>query len=174
MGLLSPSSGHLKVDGVVVAPKNIKSWQRRIAHVPQYIYLADKTIAENIAFGVSVDEIDYARMRMVASQAKLESFIDSLEKGFDTRVGERGSFLSGGQRQRIGLARALYKRADLIILDEATSSLDDSTENAVMEAINSLDKNITLIIVAHRTSTLSSCDVIYQICDAAINKCVEI
>ena len=174
MGLLSPSSGHLKVDGVVVAPKNIKSWQRRIAHVPQYIYLADKTIAENIAFGVSVDEIDYARMRMVATQAKLESFIDSLEKGFDTRVGERGSFLSGGQRQRIGLARALYKRAELIILDEATSSLDDSTENAVMEAINSLDKNITLIIVAHRTSTLSSCDVIYQICDAAINKCVEI
>jgi ATP-binding cassette subfamily B protein len=174
MGLLSISSGHIKIDGVIVTPKNIKSWQRRIAHVPQSIYLADKTIAENIAFGFPVDEIDYSRVRMVATQAKLDSLIASLEKGFDTRVGERGSLLSGGQRQRIGLARALYKRADLIILDEATSSLDDSTENAIMETINSLDKNITLLIVAHRTSTLTSCDIIYQIGDAEINRCVKI
>jgi ATP-binding cassette subfamily B protein len=138
-------------------------WQRRIAHVPQTIYLSDATIAENIAFGVPRDRIDMARVRRAAAQAQMAQTIDTLEHGYDTRVGERGVRLSGGQRQRIGIARALYKQADVLVLDEATSALDGATERAVMEAIDALGSELTILIVAHRVSTLQFCDEVFDL-----------
>ena len=163
MGLLTPIDGALKVDGLVVNHSNCRSWQNRIAHVPQAIFLADASIKENIAFGAPLYEIDLDRVIKVAKMAQLEETILGLSQGFDTVVGERGVKLSGGQRQRIGIARALYKRADVIIFDEATSALDDATEQSVMESIRSLPSDITLIIVAHRTSTLVDCDEIIEL-----------
>ena len=169
MGLLTPTMGHMKVDDEIIDSENMRCWQARISHVPQSFYLADKSIVENIAFGIPADKIDYALVKKVVKQANLDGYISSLETGLNTRVGERGSLLSGGQRQRIAIARALYKNADLIILDEATSSLDESTENSIMKTINALDKNITLIIVAHRLITLSSCEAVYEIVNGSMN-----
>lgn len=163
MGLLSPTEGFLRVDEMVVHVSNCRSWQNHIAHVPQTIFLADASIKENIAFGVPRSEIDLDRVIEVARMAQLEDTIFGLSQGFDTVVGERGVKLSGGQRQRIGIARALYKKADVIIFDEATSALDDATEQSVMESIGSLPTDITLIIVAHRTSTLVNCDEIIEL-----------
>jgi ATP-binding cassette subfamily B protein len=163
MGLLTPTSGVIEVDGVTIDESNIRRWQTRIAHVPQAIYLADITIAENIAIGIPQSEIDMARVRDCARKARIDDYIDSLNEGYKTYVGERGVRLSGGQRQRIGIARALYKQADVIVLDEATSALDNDTEAAVMDAIDSLDRGLTLIIVAHRLSTLEKCDRIIEI-----------
>lgn len=161
MGLLEPISGSLMVDGLIIEGQNKAAWQKRIAHVPQTIYLADGTITENIAFGVDPEKIDYKRVHEAASKAQLLTFVNQLEDKFETQVGERGVKLSGGQRQRIGIARALYKNADVFIFDEATSALDGSTESAVMESIQNFGPELTIIIIAHRLSTLKMCEEVY-------------
>ena len=163
MGLLPPTEGRLTVDGVPVTAETVRSWQRRIAHVPQAIFLADATIAENIAFGVPPDQIDHARVADAAGQARIADTIEQWPDRYATRVGERGVQLSGGQRQRIGIARALYKRADVIVFDEATSALDSHTEQAVSESLAALGPDCTVIIVAHRVSTLAGCDRIIEL-----------
>jgi len=163
MGLLEPTEGVLLVDGQPVTSANRRAWQVRIAHVPQSIYLADSTIAENIAFGIPGDLIEMNRVREAAGQARIATDIESWSKQYETRVGERGVRLSGGQRQRIGIARALYKQASVIILDEATSALDDDTERTVMESIEGLGGELTLLIIAHRLTTLSNCDQIVEV-----------
>lgn len=163
MGLLTPTEGNLVVDGECINQGNYQNWQARIAHVPQSIFLTDATIAENIAFGVPVDQIDSAILDKVAHDAELFDLIQSLPNKYKTLVGERGIKLSGGQRQRIGIARALYKKADVIILDEATSALDEFTEAKVMESIRKLANNRTVIIVAHRITTLKNTDWIMEL-----------
>jgi ATP-binding cassette subfamily B protein len=163
MGLLSPSKGIIAIDGNPCVGSQLKSWQKTIAHVPQMIYLADTSIAENIAFGVPKNLIDMDRILLAARQAHISDFVESLSKGYDTNVGERGVRLSGGQRQRIGIARAVYKRAKVLIFDEATSALDTETELSVMESIDSLDRDLTIILVAHRITTLSRCDKIVEL-----------
>jgi ABC-type multidrug transport system fused ATPase/permease subunit len=163
MALLHPCKGSLAIDDTTITEKNFRSWQSHIAHVPQSIFLADTSINENIAFGVPVDQIDYQRVEWAAQQAQIAKTIESWKEGYNTLVGERGMRLSGGQRQRIGIARALYKCADLIILDEATSALDNETESSIMHAIFSLDRNPTILMVAHRLSTLRACDTVYRL-----------
>lgn len=163
MGLLQPTEGHLLVDGQPVTAANAGLWQRRIAHVPQTIYLSDASIAENIAFGVPRQQIDMKRVRQAAAQAQIAQSINGWQHGYDTFVGERGVRLSGGQRQRIGIARALYKQADVLVFDEATSALDNATEHAVMEAIEALGRDLTILIVAHRITTLQRCDEIVEL-----------
>lgn len=163
MGLLQPTNGWLEIDGQPITAANRRAWQFHIAHVPQVIFLADGTIEENIAFGIPRGQIDHLRVKQAAKQAQISESIESWPMQYQTRVGERGIRLSGGQRQRIGIARALYKQADVIIFDEATSALDSETENAVMQAIERLSKNLTLIIVAHRLTTLKNCDRIIEI-----------
>ena len=167
MGLLPPSSGRLLVDGIdLYKPDNaalLVGWRSSVAHVPQGIYLADSSIAENIAFGVSKHRIDMSRVRSAAQQAQIAGFIENSIEGYASFVGERGIRLSGGQRQRIGIARALYKKASVIILDEATSALDNSTEEAVMEAVESLGRHLTMVMIAHRLSSVKSCDRIIQL-----------
>ncbi|MEA3048548.1 MAG: hypothetical protein QOG84_384 [Sphingomonadales bacterium] len=163
MGLLAPDSGAILIDGTPLGPATRAAWQGQIAHVPQSIYLADDSIAANIAFGIPPDRIDHARVEAAAEAARLGPFLAELPERLATRVGERGIRLSGGQRQRIGLARALYKGAEVLILDEATSALDDRTEAEVMESLMGLGRTITLIMVAHRRSTLAGCDRILSI-----------
>ncbi|QDC51252.1 ATP-binding cassette domain-containing protein [Candidatus Methylopumilus universalis] len=163
MGLLSPVSGDFLVDDISVNDKNRLGWQRHIAHVPQTIFLSDASIAENIALGVPKENIDHERVRYAAQMAQLTDFINTLDKGYDSLVGERGVKLSGGQRQRIGIARALYKPADVLVLDEATSALDNDTESKVMQAIDAIGGELTIIMVAHRLSTLKKCDQIFEL-----------
>jgi ABC-type multidrug transport system fused ATPase/permease subunit len=163
MGLLEPTNGTIEIDGQTITLANQRAWQAHIAHVPQAIFLADSTIEENIAFGVPITQIDPKRVRLAAHQAQIALTIDSWPKQYQTLVGERGIRLSGGQRQRIGIARALYKRADVIIFDEATSALDSETEQAVMRSIEGLSKDLTLLIIAHRLSTLSNCTQIVEL-----------
>lgn len=170
MGLLSPTMGSIRVDGVKVDQSNQRAWQSHITHVPQSIYLADATIAENIAFGVPPKLIDLARVKEAAQRAQIAGVIESWSAGYDTVVGERGMRLSGGQRQRIGIARALYKKADVLIFDEATSALDNDTERAVMEAINALSSDLTVLIVAHRLTTLENCDQIIELGGGVIQR----
>ena len=170
MGLLHPTVGILQIDGTTISPINCRSWQAHIAHVPQVIFLADSTIEENIAFGVPRDQIDHARVKRAAEQAQIALSIESWPKQYQTFVGERGIRLSGGQRQRIGIARALYKQANVIIFDEATSALDSETECDVMDAIEGLSKGITLLIIAHRLTTLKSCSQIIEVCNGGIRK----
>lgn len=158
MGLLEPQAGAIRVDGRVLDASNVANWQRSIAHVPQAIYLADASLAENIAFGVPERSIDMARVVEAARMARIAEHIESLPEAYRTRAGERGAHLSGGQRQRIGIARALYKRASVLILDEATSALDGKTEAGVMDTIAGLGRDYTIIIIAHRISTLAMCD----------------
>ena len=162
MGLLSPSSGVIEIDGDDLydssRPERLAAWRAAIAHVPQSVYLADSSIAENIAFGIPSNLIDHSRVRLAAQQAQIASFIEASPDGYDSFVGERGIRLSGGQRQRLGIARALYKQAQVLILDEATSALDNDTEQAVMDAINRLDRNLTVVMIAHRLSTVAKCD----------------
>jgi ATP-binding cassette subfamily B protein len=165
MGLLSPTQGTLEIDGQPVTASNQRAWQAHIAHVPQAIFLADSTIEENIAFGVPQDQIDHARVRLAARQAQIADAIETWPKQYQTFVGERGIRLSGGQRQRIGIARALYKQADVIIFDEATSALDNETEKAVMQAIEGLSEDLTILIIAHRLSTLKNCTQIIEVGD---------
>lgn len=163
MGLLVPSEGALMVDDQMINKENIRAWQRQIAHVPQSIYLADSSIEENIAFGVPMDEIDRKRVKIAASQAHISDVIESWPLRYKTKIGERGIRLSGGQRQRIGIARALYKQAKIIIFDEATSALDSKTEKTVMEAVDKLHKDLTVLIIAHRLTTLKNCDLIVEL-----------
>jgi ABC-type bacteriocin/lantibiotic exporter with double-glycine peptidase domain len=171
MGLLQPTEGTLEIDGQAVTPENNRAWQVHIAHVPQTIFLADSTIEENIAFGVPQEHIDHDKVRQAAKQAQIADIIDKWPQRYQTFVGERGIRLSGGQRQRIGIARALYKEADVIIFDEATSALDNETEQAVMEAIESLSKDLTLLIIAHRVTTLKNCNQIVELSDGGIKRC---
>ena len=164
LGLLEPEKGFIKVDDVILNKKNIKSWQRSIGYVPQTIFIADDSIARNIALGSKKDEIDYAQIRKVAKLAKINEFIEKdLPFSYDTKVGEAGVKLSGGQRQRLGIARALYRNPKVLIFDEATSALDNITEKAIIDSINSLKRSITLIMIAHRLSTIKNCDTIYHL-----------
>lgn len=163
MGLLEPTAGRMLVDGVVIDDSNRAQWQAQIAHVPQTIFLSDSSIAANIAFGAHAGEIDQDRVEQAARVAQLHDFIVGLPEGYGTEVGERGVRLSGGQRQRIGIARALYKAAPVLILDEATSALDDATEKAIMSAIAALSSDVTVLMIAHRTTTLSECDLIVRL-----------
>lgn len=168
MGLIAPTEGNLAVDGHRVETGLLRAWQRNVAHVPQSIYLADSSVAENIAFGQALDAIDLERVTAAAKTAQVYDVIQALPSGFETVVGERGVRLSGGQRQRIGIARALYKDASVIVLDEATNALDGDTESAVMDAIHALPVRITLLIVAHRQSTLRNCTSIVRIGDGGV------
>lgn len=163
MGLLEPTEGQLMVDNQPITGSHLRAWQRNIAHVPQSVYLADATLAENIAFGVSRAAIDMARVKEAARQAQIADFIESNTEGYQALVGERGVRLSGGQRQRIGIARALYKRATVLVFDEATSALDTVTEQAVMDAIENLDRDLTILIIAHRLTTVRRCDRIIEL-----------
>lgn len=168
MGLLAPSSGALIVDGTKVDISNVKSWQANIAHVPQSIYLSDASIAENIAFGCEKSNIDYEAVKIAAKKSQISDFINELPEQYETKVGERGVRLSGGQKQRIGIARALYKKAKVIILDEATSALDSITEDEVMKSVEALQKDLTILIIAHRLTTLKNCDQIVELGNAGI------
>ncbi len=170
MGLLQPTSGTLELDGQVINSGNNRAWQRHIAHVPQAIFLSDSTIEENIAFGIPKGQIDHERVEQAARQAQIADIIESWPKKYKTFVGERGIRLSGGQRQRIGIARALYKQADVIIFDEATSALDNETEKAVMDAIEGLGKDLTILIIAHRLTTLKNCTEIVDLADGGIKR----
>ena len=163
MSLLEPTQGKILVDGQLINSDLRRAWQRNIAHVPQSIFLADSTIAENIAFGVPPGQIDLNRVRQAADQAQIAEFIESRSEGYSAFVGERGIRLSGGQRQRIGIARTLYKQATVLIFDEATSALDSTTEEAVMSAIENLNRDLTILIIAHRITTLRHCDMIVQL-----------
>lgn len=168
MGLLHPTKGTLCVDGTAITKKNSRGWQAHISHVPQSIFLSDATIKENIAFGVPFEEIDMDCVYRAAQKAQISQTIELWEEGYDTKVGERGILLSGGQRQRIGIARALYKQSDIIVLDEATSALDNETEAKVMEDIVNISNKVTVLIVAHRLTTLQNCDQIVEIVDGNI------
>lgn len=163
MGLLLPTGGELLVDDQPITGTRLRAWQRTIAHVPQSIYLADTTLAENIAFGVPRELIDMDRVRQAARQAQIADFIDSSAEGYDALVGERGVRLSGGQRQRVGIARALYKQASVLVFDEATSALDNATEQSVMDAIEGLDRDLTILLIAHRLTTVRHCDIIVEL-----------
>jgi ATP-binding cassette subfamily B protein len=162
MGLITPSEGHILVDDSPLTRITRLAWQRNVAHVPQTIYLSDGTFAENIAFGIPIDQIDMERVRYAAEQAQISNLIQKNELGYLAKLGERGVQLSGGQRQRIGIARALYKKANILIFDEATSALDNETESNVMQAIESLSNELTIIIVAHRLTTLNKCHQIIE------------
>jgi ATP-binding cassette subfamily B protein len=163
MGLLTPTEGELLVDGQPIGSNHVRAWQRNIANVPQSIYLADTTLAENIAFGVPCGFIDLDRVRQAARQAQIADFIENSAEGYNAFVGERGIRLSGGQRQRIGIARALYKQASVLVFDEATSALDNATEQSVMDAIEGLNRDLTILLIAHRLTTVRRCDTIVEL-----------
>jgi ABC-type multidrug transport system fused ATPase/permease subunit len=162
LGLLDPQEGSLLVDGQVIDDHNRRAWQRSLGYVPQQIYLADDTVAANIALGMDPKDISLEAVERAAKIANLHEFVvQDLSEGYQTTIGERGVRLSGGQRQRIGIARALYHNPQVLILDEATSALDNLTEQAVMEAVHNLGKEITIILIAHRLSTVKECDTIF-------------
>ena len=170
MGLLQPTAGTIQIDAQPLSAANNRAWQAHIAHVPQAIFLADSTIEENIAFGVPKSQIDHTLVKQAAEQAQIASIIETWPKKYKTFVGERGIRLSGGQRQRIGIARALYKQANVIIFDEATSALDNDTEQAVMQSIESLGNELTILIIAHRLTTLKNCDQIIELGEGGIKR----
>ncbi|MBD2548386.1 ABC transporter ATP-binding protein [Microcystis elabens FACHB-917] len=168
MGLLSPTTGRILVDATPLQQENPASdrraeWRKIIAHVPQSIFLTDNSIAANIAFGIDSDRIDWPRLKQAAMQAQIDAFISGLPAGYETYVGERGVRLSGGQRQRIGIARALYKQAEVLVLDEATSALDSNTEHAFIKVLECIRRDLTVIMIAHRLTTLRYCDQILEI-----------
>jgi ABC-type multidrug transport system fused ATPase/permease subunit len=162
-GLLTPTLGELLIDGVALDDDNRAAWQTRIAYVPQNIFLLDSSIAQNIAFGIAPNAVDARRMMQAARAAQLEEFILSLPDKYDHKVGERGIKLSGGQRQRIGIARALYKDAPVLLLDEAMSALDGMTEVELMSVLETLRGRSTIILIAHRLSLVRGCDVVFQL-----------
>lgn len=164
LGLLDPDRGELRVDGMPITGANLRAWQQSIGYVPQQIFLTDDTITANIAFGLKKKDIDQAAVERAARIAELHDFVmEELPQGYDTLVGERGVRLSGGQRQRVGIARALYHDPDVLILDEATSALDNLTERAVMDAVHNLGHAKTIIMIAHRLTTVQECDVIFML-----------
>jgi ABC-type multidrug transport system fused ATPase/permease subunit len=169
MGLLEPTEGELIVDGEPVRGERFRRWRSSVAHVPQSIFLTDNSIAENIAFGVPAVQINREQLKWAAEQAQIARFIEGLQRGYDTPVGERGVRLSGGQRQRIGIARALYRGTQLLVLDEATSALDNATQTEVMNAIASLGGERTVLVIAHRLSTLANCDRLIELSDSTVN-----
>ena len=169
LGLLPPQQGKILVDGMDVY-KNLRTWQKEIGYIPQTIYLSDDTIRNNVAFGIEENEIDEQAVISALQQAQLFDFVDTLPEGLDTCVGDRGIRLSGGQRQRIGIARALYHNPEILVLDEATSALDNDTEAAVMEAIDSLKGQKTIIIIAHRLTTIRNADTIFEVKDGKVKK----
>ena len=174
MGLLKPNKGLIKVDNNNIFdlknPDIITQWRLAISHVPQNIFLSDNSIAENIAFGIPLEKIDFVKIKEVAKRAQISNFINGTAKKYLTKVGENGLKLSGGQRQRIGIARALYQNSQVIIFDEATSALDNNTESAVIDSLNKLDENLTIIIVAHRLSTIEKCDRVIKIDENKISE----
>ena len=164
LGLLQPQQGRVLIDGVELAERNIMAWRDLVGYVPQSIYLADKSVAENIAFGIPPSQIDFKQIDFVAKQAQIDDFIlRQLPHGYDTMIGERGVMLSGGQRQRIGIARALYKNPQVLFMDEATSALDNETERDLNEAIQNLNGKMTIVIIAHRESAVAKCDRILKL-----------
>ena len=163
MGLLAPTDGHVAIDGVILNDANRRAWRQNIAHVSQAIYLVDASFKENIAFGVPKDEIDEERVARAARLGMIDEYIQGTPQGYDSHVGERGVRISGGQRQRIGIARAIYKETKILVLDEATSALDHETERQVIETIIASHPGITILMIAHRITTLSNCDHIYQV-----------
>lgn len=169
LGVLKPNSGSVTVDGMDIF-ENLDAWHQTLGYIPQVIYLMDDTIRNNIAFGLPENEIDEKRIHNALKEAQLEEFVASLPEGVETVIGERGVRLSGGQRQRIGIARALYTNPDILVLDEATSALDNDTETAVMEAIDSLAGNKTLIIIAHRLTTIKNCELIFEVRDGNVTQ----
>lgn len=169
LGLLVPQRGKILVDDIDVF-KNLTMWHHQIGYIPQVIYLSDDTIRNNIAFGIHEDQINEEAVKTALKKAQLAEFVDTLPDGLDTIVGDRGVRLSGGQRQRIGIARALYHDPEILVLDEATSALDNETETAVMEAIESLQGSKTMIIIAHRLTTIQNADIIYEVGDGKVTK----
>ena len=162
LGLLIADEGEIRVDGTVITAENLRAWQKTLGYVPQTIFLTDESIAANIAFGIPMDRIDMAAVERAAKAAALHDFVvTELPKRYDTVVGERGVRLSGGQRQRIGIARALYREPTLLIMDEATSALDNITERVVMEAVQNIRADKTIILIAHRLTTVKTCDAIF-------------
>ncbi len=170
MGLLDPTEGVMVVDGEKITSRNLKSWRKHIGHVPQSVFLTDGTVQENIAFGVPADAVDAMRVHRAAGKAQLATTIEAWPLRYQNFVGERGSHLSGGQQQRVGIARALYKEADLLIFDEATSALDNLTEASIMREIETLGKDITVIVVAHRLNVLENYDQVLEIKDGCLVK----
>lgn len=160
LGLLQPETGRILCDGAEISGANLRNWQANFGYVPQSIYLSDTTIARNIAFGIPQNDIDMERVRFAAQLANLDEFVESLRDGYETEIGERGVKMSGGQRQRVGIARALYQDPPILVFDEATSALDNATERVVMEAIGRLTHQKTIIMIAHRLSTLRVADMI--------------
>jgi len=163
IGLLSPDAGNILIDGVLLTPRNLRAWQNRIGLVSQSIFLADASIKENVAFGVPLERIDTGRVREALTLAHLDELIAELPEGIETRVGERGVQLSGGQRQRVGIARSLYHNPEILVFDEATSALDGITEKSIMEAIHEFSGKKTILLIAHRFTTIRQCDLIYFI-----------
>lgn len=160
LGLLSPEQGAVYVDGKDIR-KNISGWQKNVGYIPQSIYLADETLRSNIAFGIPVDDIDDYKVMKAVRLAQLENLLDQLPEGLETIIGENGTRLSGGQRQRVGIARALYHDPEVLVMDEATSALDNITERQITKAIESLKGERTLIMIAHRLTTVKNCDTLY-------------
>ncbi len=169
LGLLEPQRGKIYADGMDIY-KNLPTWQREIGYIPQVIYLSDDTIRNNVAFGVAERDIDEQAVKRALKQAQLLEFVESLPEGLETFVGDRGVRLSGGQRQRIGIARALYHNPEILVLDEATSALDNETETAVMEAIDKLQGQKTILIIAHRLTTIKNADVVYEVGNGRVER----
>jgi len=163
LGLISPSSGEMRVDNELISERNVISWQQKLGYVSQVIYLLDGSLRENIGFGIPTDAINEKKLKSAVEKSQLTEFIASLPDGLDTIVGERGVRLSGGQRQRIGIARALYDNPPVLVLDEATSSLDTDTEREVMKAVEELQGSKTILIISHRFSTIENCDYVYKL-----------
>lgn len=169
LGVLTPNSGAITVDGVDIH-ENMGGWHDKIGYIPQVIYMLDDTIRNNIAFGVPAEQIKDEDVWAALEDAQLKEYVEKLEKGLDTVIGEMGVKLSGGQRQRIGIARALYRKPEVLVLDEATSALDNETETAVMQAIDSLQGKMTLLIIAHRLTTIKNCHIVYEIKDGKVER----
>ena len=169
LGVLQPFSGKICVDGIDIR-ENILSWYDKLGYIPQNIYLTDDTIRNNIAFGIPAEEIDENKIWKALTEAQLDEFVKGLPEGLDTEIGEKGVRLSGGQRQRIGIARTLYNEPEVLVMDEATSALDNETENAFMESLGLLKGKVTMLVVAHRLTTVINCDVIYDISGGVITE----
>ena len=170
LGLLEVSPGQIVVDDQVISDKNRESWQKMIGYVPQDVFLLDDTISRNIAFGIDDNEIDEQRVDEVIKMAKLNEFVQSTPEGNELLLGERGARLSGGQRQRIGIARALYHDPDILVLDEATSSLDNETESEILATLEPLKKTKTLLIIAHRSKALDMCSKVFTLKDGNLQQ----
>ena len=169
LGVLKPEQGQVLADGTDIR-ENYGAWLDMIGYIPQMIFMLNDTIRANVAFGIPAHKIDDAQVWKALEEAKLKEFVEGLPQGLDTAIGERGVRISGGQRQRIGIARALYKDPKLLVFDEATSALDNETEAAIMESINALHGKKTMVIIAHRLTTIEGCDLIYRIEDGAITR----